>query len=58
MSKLEISESLVCVFDKPVSRDEAVLKLAQLLEAGGYVKDTFGQAVLEREKVFPTGLPT
>jgi len=56
--KLELSEALVHVFEGAVDRDEAVLKLASLLEAGGYVKNSFGRAVLEREKVFPTGLPT
>lgn len=56
--KLELSEALVHVFEGPVERDKAVLKLASLLEAGGYVRDSFGRAVLEREKVFPTGLPT
>ena len=34
------------------------MTLASLLEAGGYVKDSFKEAVIEREKVFPTGLPT
>jgi PTS system galactitol-specific IIA component len=57
-SKLELSESLVHIFEQQVTRDEAILKLASLLEAAGYVKDSFGQACIEREKVFPTGLPT
>lgn len=55
---LELSAPLVHFFDPAVTRDEAILELASLLEEMGYVKDSFGQACLEREKVFPTGLPT
>ena len=55
---LELSQSLVHVFEQPVTRDEAILTLSSLLQSAGYVKDSFGQACLEREKVFPTGLPT
>jgi len=39
-------------------RDGAIRSLAALLEQGGYVKDSFVGAVLERERTFPTGLPT
>jgi len=56
--KLELSASLVYFFDQPVTRDEAILGLVSLLEENGYVKPSFGQACIEREKVFPTGLPT
>lgn len=55
---LFFNDKLVCIFDKTVSRDEAIDKLTSLLEAGGYVKPSFRQAVIEREKIFPTGLPT
>ena len=58
MSKLELKDSLVYILDTPVTREEAMRRLASLLQAGGYVKESFAQAVLEREKVFPTGLPT
>lgn len=37
---------------------EAIAVLAALLYRHGYVRDTFEQAVLEREKTFATGLPT
>jgi len=56
--KLELSTSLVHIFDRPVMREEAIGALASLLQTHGYVRETFAQAVLEREKVFPTGLPT
>lgn len=36
---------------------EAIEALGHLLYEGGAVKDTFIGAVLEREKVYPTGLP-
>ena len=37
----------------------SVLKtIAKLLMVGGYVKDTYEQAIIAREKIYPTGLPT
>jgi len=47
------------LFDVEAENSEELLTLlaARLYDAG-YVKDTFAGAVLEREKVFPTGLPT
>lgn len=36
----------------------AIRTLGGLLQANGYVHDSFVEAVLEREKVFATGLPT
>jgi PTS system galactitol-specific IIA component len=55
---LELSAPLVHFFDQAVTREEAILGLVSLLEEKGYVKPSFGQACIEREKVFPTGLPT
>ena len=43
---------------KASDASESIRALGTLLHRGGYVRDTFVQAVLEREKVFPTGLPT
>ncbi len=37
---------------------EAIEQLGQLLLQGGFVEETFVDAVIEREKVFATGLPT
>jgi len=38
--------------------EDAMRKLAKLLYDGGYVDEGFADAVLAREKEFPTGLPT
>ena len=57
-SKLKIEKNLVHVFNESVTKDEAINTLATHLRDHGYVKESFGAAVLEREKVFPTGLPT
>jgi PTS system galactitol-specific IIA component len=40
------------------SKEEAIAKLSQRLQEVGFVKNDFQEAVLEREKEFPTGLPT
>lgn len=37
---------------------DVIRELGGLLESEGYVKDTYVNAVIEREKVFATGLPT
>ncbi|CUH94837.1 hypothetical protein P22_0903 [Propionispora sp. 2/2-37] len=39
-------------------RDEILQYIAGKMYALGYVKESYVQAVIEREKVFPTGLPT
>ncbi|MDH3942679.1 MAG: PTS sugar transporter subunit IIA [Anaerolineae bacterium] len=53
-----ISQDLIRVGLKAASRDEAVCELAALLQKHGYVKESYAQAALDREKEFPTGLPT
>lgn len=40
------------------SADEVLETLAADSLAAGYVRDSFGEAVREREQAFPTGLPT
>jgi PTS system galactitol-specific IIA component len=57
-SKLTLSGGLVYIFDEAVTKEDAIRTLASLLHVGGYVKDSFCAAVLAREEVFPTGLPT
>lgn len=53
-----LHEDLV-MLDYAASGSEDLLEgLAKVLKAQGYVKDSFAQAVIEREKVFPTGLNT
>ncbi|MDQ0205116.1 PTS sugar transporter subunit IIA [Pectinatus haikarae] len=37
--------------------DEALKKISSLLYSFGYVKDTYSDAIIAREKLFPTGLP-
>lgn len=38
--------------------EELLVQLAAKLFRAGYVKDTFARALVDREKAFPTGLPT
>ena len=40
------------------SAQEAIRKLGGALQQKGIVKDTYVDAVLQREEIFPTGLPT
>ena len=57
-AKLTLNKDLIYFFNEKVDRDEAMMKLASLLKNGGFVKESFEKAVLDREKIFPTGLPT
>lgn len=40
------------------NRQKLLSGLSDILYKKGYVKSTFKQAILDREKVYPTGLPT
>ena len=54
--KGKFNEDLM-VFDMEASSYEDVIgQLADLLFEKGYVKDTYKKGVLDREKVYPTGL--
>ncbi|NTW72345.1 MAG: PTS sugar transporter subunit IIA [Eubacteriaceae bacterium] len=37
---------------------DAIEKVSKILYEKGYVKESFIQAIQDREKIFPTGLPT
>lgn len=53
-----LDRNLVVLNIEADTQKEALEKLAGRLCEAGYVKESFAQAILEREKVFPTGLPT
>ncbi len=50
------SAQRVFKFNQPVSRTGLLKKLAASLQADGLVKPSFTDGVLEREKVYPTGI--
>lgn len=50
------SEEIAFFNESCSSREEALKKLADEFKSKGLVKDTFYQAVIDREKVYPTGL--
>lgn len=52
-----IDESLILVKENVQTREAIIRKLGNLLFEHGFVKDSYTQAVVDREKVFPTGLP-
>lgn len=51
-------EDLVIVPMQAESATDAIAQLGARLQAGGFVKDSWTQAAIEREKTFATGLPT
>lgn len=52
-----IDESLILLKENVESREAIIRNLGNLLFEQGYVKDSYTQAVIDREKEFPTGLP-
>ncbi|MPW25330.1 PTS sugar transporter subunit IIA [Alkalibaculum sp. M08DMB] len=55
---LEFDKDLVLIDVDASSDGEAIEKVATHLLNKGLVKESYIKAIMEREKVFPTGLPT
>jgi PTS system galactitol-specific IIA component len=55
---LAICEENILVQCSAKSCEDIIRKLGVLLHNNGYVKESFTQAVLDREKIYPTGLQT
>ncbi|OGO10844.1 MAG: hypothetical protein A2Z66_04750 [Chloroflexi bacterium RBG_13_66_10] len=58
MGDVTCKPELILLGIEASSGADAIRALSERLEDGGYVHSTFADAVLEREKTFPTGLPT
>lgn len=57
MANLRFDESLVVAFhEEGLTTEDVERRLAETLRGQGYVKDSFAQAILEREAEFPTAL--
>jgi galactitol PTS system EIIA component len=57
-NRLAIESDLIETDMEVSDRWEAIDRLAALLRAKGYVRETFCEKVKEREREFPTALPT
>jgi galactitol PTS system EIIA component len=58
VNTLSVSEDLVKIGIEAEDQFSCIEQLGDLLFRMGYVKDTYIQAAKDREKVYPTGLPT
>lgn len=56
--KLNFNKNLVGIQVDARNSTEALRVAAQLLYREGVVKDSYESAIIERESVYPTGLPT
>ena len=56
--KFSIDAELILVNQLSKDKTEILSKMVGLLQEQGYVKETYYSSLLEREKVFPTGLLT
>lgn len=52
------NESQIIVIEEELPKEEVLKKMAKLLESKKLVKDTYLNAILEREKTYPTGIDT
>lgn len=57
-SQLYFNEDLILLDIEATNHEEAILQLSQRFFENGYAKKTYSQALIEREKEFPTGLKT
>lgn len=53
-----LHEELVLLDYEAENKEELLKNLATILKGGGYVKESYIEGILEREKIFPTGLNT
>lgn len=58
MGDIKFSKSQIIYLQEPSTDAEVLTVMTDLLHQKGYVKDTYQQAILNREKAFPTGLFT
>lgn len=52
-----LDERLIKLDAEVTTAEDCILLAAGLFETYGYVREGYGQAVVEREQVYPTGLP-
>lgn len=55
---MELDKELVMIDLDSDSKDEALTVLGNQLFDKGFVNESFVESIIEREKTFPTGLPT
>ncbi len=58
MSTSLLDEELILLDYTADDKERLLAQLAAVLHSRGYVKESYGPAVIEREAVFPTGLKT
>ena len=58
MQDLKIDISNVLIDLEASTNEEALSKLSDQMYQNGYVKESYKDAVIERERSFATGLPT
>ena len=56
--QIKFSKELILRKKEETGQDEILLEMAELLKNKGFVKETYGEALLQREKEYPTGLET
>lgn len=57
-NKLVLNEEVVAINVSVESREQLLKFMAEMLRKEGYVKESYAEAILQREEKFSTGLPT
>ena len=55
---IRTDRQLILLHQKEASREEIILRLADTMQKAGYIGPTYGEAAVERERNYPTGLPS
>ncbi len=56
--EITIDENLIMLGLDAGKNEDVLAQMAQVLQQQGYVKESYKEAVIARERVFATGLPT
>ncbi|OUQ55944.1 PTS galactitol transporter subunit IIA [Tyzzerella sp. An114] len=56
MSAIRFDKSLIKYFSGEMTNTEVLSQMCEHLQSMGIVKDTYKEAILKREKIYPTGL--
>ena len=55
---INFNKELIYKKESTLKKNEVLAEMAELLRKNGFVKDTYGEALIKREEEYPTGLET
>ena len=55
---INFNKELIYKKESTLKKNEVLAEMAELLRKNGFVKDTYGEALIKRDGEYPTGLET